>query len=183
MSSKTLVVAYCRVSTLEQKRRGYGIAIQLEEVQRFAEREGLVIDRFYRDEAESGVLEHRTELRRLLRDCRSGRIRTIVIPNLERLSRNVRIAENLFYRFARQSVSVLIVDMPHYNGNDRKDVMIRQIREVIAEDNRKDIIERLWKGRQQRVRGGRPAGGNVPYGYVRSGAGFVIEPNEAAVVR
>jgi hypothetical protein len=27
------------------------------------------------------------------------------------------------------------------DGNDRKDVMIRQIREVIAEDNRKDTIE------------------------------------------
>jgi len=42
--------------------------------------------------------------------------------------------------------------MPTYNGKDRKDVMILQIREAIAEENRKDIIERLWKGRQERVR-------------------------------
>ena len=42
--------------------------------------------------------------------------------------------------------------MPNYNGKDRKDVLIRQIREAIAEENRKEIIERLWKGRQERVR-------------------------------
>jgi hypothetical protein len=35
-----------------------------------------------------------------------------------------------------------------YSGQNRRDVLIRQIREAIAEENRKDIIERLWKGRQ-----------------------------------
>ncbi len=49
MSEKKLVVAYCRVSTLEQKRRGYGIDIQIRDVTLFAEREGLFIRRFYRD--------------------------------------------------------------------------------------------------------------------------------------
>ncbi len=57
MRVRKLIVAYCRVSTLEQKRRGYGIEIQLDEVQRCAAHHGLAIDRVYRDEAESGVLE------------------------------------------------------------------------------------------------------------------------------
>src|SRR5260370_36736792 len=35
-----------------------------------------------------------------------------------------------------------------------QDVLIRQIREAIAEENRKDIIERIWKGRQARIRRG-----------------------------
>jgi hypothetical protein len=30
--------------------------------------------------------------------------------------------------------------------------MIPQIREAIAEENRKDIFKRLWKGRQERGR-------------------------------
>jgi DNA invertase Pin-like site-specific DNA recombinase len=54
------VVAYCRVSTLEQKRRGYGIDIQICDVQAFADRQGLFIARFYRDEAESGIKEDRS---------------------------------------------------------------------------------------------------------------------------
>ena len=79
------VAAYCRVSTLEQKRRGYGIDIQVRDVTLFAERQGLFVRRFYRDEAESGVKEHRRELRRLLKDCRAGRVGIVIIPSLDRL--------------------------------------------------------------------------------------------------
>jgi len=158
MDRKRLVVAYCRVSTLEQKRRGYGIDIQIRDVTLFAQRLGLFIRRFYKDEAESGVVEDRTAPRRLLKDCQAGRVGTLILPSTDRLSRDVRLAENLFYKFEQAGVEVLIADMPAYNGRDRKDVLIRQIREAIAEENRKDIIERLWKGRQERVRRGLPAG-------------------------
>ena len=47
-----------------------------------------------------------------------------------------------------------ICQLPTYNGRDRKNVLIRQIREAIAQENRKDSIERLWKERQQRIRKG-----------------------------
>jgi DNA invertase Pin-like site-specific DNA recombinase len=183
MNDNRLVVAYCRVSTLEQKRRGYGIDIQIRDVTLFAEREGLFIRRFYKDEAQSGAKEDRKALRRLLRDCQARRVGTLIIPSLDRLSRDVRLAENLFYDFERSGVRVLIADMPTYNGKDRKDVLIRQIREAIAEENRKDIIERLWKGRQERVRRGLLAGGTVPYGYERDGQGLVPNDAEAEVVR
>src|SRR5713101_2688146 len=171
------VVAYCRVSTLEQKRRGYGIDIQVRDVQAFAERQGLLVARFYRDEAESGIKEDRKQRQRLLRDCRAGRVGSVILPSLDRLSRDVRIAENLFHDFGVLGVEVLIADMPTYNSKDRKDVLIRQIRAAIAEENRKDIIERLWKGRQERVRRGLPSGGNVAYGYQR--VGKQLAPDDA----
>lgn len=183
MASETPVAAYCRVSTLEQKRRGHGIDIQIRDITLFAERQGLFVRRFYRDEGESGVAEDRHALRRLLRDCRTGRVRTVIIPSLDRLSRDVRLAENLFFTFGRLGVQILIADMPTYNGKDRKDVLIRQIREAIAEENRKDIIERLWKGRQERIRRGLAPGGNVAYGYRRSGHGMDVDPGEAATVQ
>jgi len=183
MEPRKPVVAYCRVSTLEQKQRGYGIDIQIRDLTLFAERQGLFVRRFYRDEAESGVKEHRQELRQLLKDCRARRVGIVILPSLDRLSRNVRIAENLFHEFEQLGVEVLIADMPTYNGKDRKDVMIRQIREAIAEENRKDIIERLWKGRQERVRRGLPPGGNVAYGYHRNASGLIPDEEEAALVR
>lgn len=183
MASDLPVVAYCRVSTLEQKRRGHGIDIQIRDVTLFAERRGLFVRKFYRDEGESGVAEDRKALRRLLRDCRSGQVGAVILPSLDRLSRDVRLAENLFYEFGRLGVQILIADMPTYNGKDRKDVLIRQIREAIAEENRKDIIERLWKGRQERVRRGLTPGGNVAYGYRRNGLGVEVDPEEAVVVR
>ena len=177
------VVAYCRVSTLEQKRRGYGIDIQVRDVRAFADRQGLLVEHFYKDEAESGINENRKALRRLLRDCRAGHVRSVILPSLDRLSRDVRIAENLFHEFASLGVEIMIADMPTYNGRDRKDVLVRQIREAIAEENRKEIIERLWKGRQERVRRGLFPGGNAPYGFRRNGEALEIDPPEARTVR
>jgi len=171
MPPKTHVVAYCRVSTLEQKRKGLGIEIQVRDLTLFAESRGLLIDHFYKDEAESGIDENRRGLRRLLRDCKKGQIKAVIIPSLDRLSRDVRLAENLFWKFEKLGVQIHIADMPFYNGQDRRDVLLRQIREAIAEDNRKDIIERLLKGRQERIRKGHPPGGNVPYGYQRKVTG------------
>lgn len=62
------------------------------------------------------------------------------MPSLDRLSRDVCIAENLFHEFAQLGVEVLVADMPTYSGKDRKDVLIRQIRDAIGEENRKDIL-------------------------------------------
>lgn len=119
MEPKRAVVAYCRVSTLEQKRRGFGIDIQIRDVTLFAERQSLFVDRFYKDEAQSGIAEHRRALRRLLRDCRHGEIAAVILPSLDRLSRDVRLAENLFFDFERAGVRVLIADVPTYKGRRR----------------------------------------------------------------
>lgn len=178
---KKKVVAYCRVSTLEQKKKGYGIDIQIRDVTIFAERRGFLVERFYKDEGESGAKEDRKALKQLLKDCRSGRIGKVILPSLDRLSREVRIAENLFHEFKILNVKILIADMPEYNG-ERKDILIRQIFEAIAEENRRDIIERLWKGRQERVRKGLFPGGNLPYGYMRENRAVKINLQEAEII-
>lgn len=72
--------------------------------------------------------------------------------------------------------------MPHYDRLNRKDVLIRQIKEAIAEENRKEIIERLKKGREERIRKGKMAGGTLPYGYRRSGKQIEKSPPEARIV-
>jgi DNA invertase Pin-like site-specific DNA recombinase len=183
MKQKKRIVAYIRVSTPEQDKRGFGIRIQRRDVHAFAQRNRLVIDKVYADRAESGAVEARGQLQRLLRDCEQGRIDTIIIPSIDRLSRDVRIAENLFWQIEnRLGIRVLISDMPNYDRNNRKDVLIRQIREAIAEENRKEIIERLWKGRRERVHAGQPAGGMVPYGYRRRRGRFVPEKKGSTIV-
>ena len=175
------VVAYCRVSTLEQKKRGHGIDIQIRDVSLFAEKHGLLIEKFYQDEGESGIKEDRESLRQLMRACKNNRIEAIILPSLDRLSREVRIAENLFHELKNLGVKVLIADMPYYNG-ERKDILIRQILEAIAEENRRDIIERLHKSREERARKGLFPGGNLPYGYMRKNKKILVRPHEADIV-
>ncbi|MDC4207118.1 MAG: recombinase family protein (plasmid) [Candidatus Manganitrophus sp.] len=54
-SEKRKIVAYCRVSTLEQKKKGYGIYIQIRDATLCAEYHGLLVEEFYKDEGEGGV--------------------------------------------------------------------------------------------------------------------------------
>lgn len=182
-NSSKEVAAYCRVSTPEQKEKGLGMDIQVRDVTAFAKARNLVIDRLYKDEAQCGAAEKREQLNKLVRACERGLVGTVIIPTLDRLSRDVRIAENLFHRFYELKVEVFIADMPTYDRRNRRDVMVRQFREVIAEDNRKEIIERLWKGRQERIRKGKPPGGNTPYGYERQNKRLIPKPIEAEIVR
>lgn len=176
------VVAYCRVSTLEQKKRGYGIDIQIRDVTRFAELHNLFVQKFYKDEGESGIKEKRKGLNRLMKDCQAGRVEVIILPSIDRLSREVRIAENLFHEFQKLRIQILIADMPQYNG-ERKDILIRQILEAISEENRREIIERLLKGRQERIKKNLFPGGNLPYGYTRRNRVIEINVQEAEIVR
>lgn len=177
------MAAYCRVSTLEQKKKGYGIEIQRRDIERYAETFGICINRFYIDEAKSGISDRRAGLNKLVRDCNNDKVRAIVISSLDRLSRDLRMTENLLFNFQKAGVKIIIADMPNYDGNDRKDVLIRQIKEAIAEENRKEIIERLKKGREERARKGRIAGGNLPYGYIRKGREINVNFEEAKIVK
>ncbi len=180
---KKKVVAYCRVSTLEQKKNGYGIDIQIRDATLCAQRHNELVEKFYIDEGESGVKTERKELKKLMRDCKAWRIGIIILPSLDRLSREVRIAENLFHEFKRLQIKILIADMPQYNG-ERKDILLRQILQAVAEENRREIIERLLKGRQERVRRGLFPGGNLPYGYTRGNkTTVVIDMQESEIIR
>lgn len=183
MEKKKIVAAYCRVSTLEQKKKGYGIDIQRRDIERYAEGFGLSVDVFYVDEAKSGISERRVALNRLVRDCKSGRVGAVIVSSLDRLSRDLRFTENLLHDLKKVGAKVFIADMPNYDGNNRKDVLIRQIKEAIAEENRKEIIERLKKGREERIRKGCMAGGTLPYGYARQGRQIKKNPREARIVK
>lgn len=177
------MAGYCRVSTLEQKKKGYGIDIQVRDIKRYSEIFNVEVKDFYVDKAKSGVSENRKELRRLIRDCKAGKVKAIVVSSLDRLSRDLRFTENLLHDLHKLGVKVFIADMPHYDGNNRKDVLIRQIKEAIAEENRKEIIERLKKGREERIRKGRMAGGTLPYGYMRNSKEIKKSPHEAEIIR
>jgi site-specific DNA recombinase len=155
----------------------------MRDIERYAEIFGLEVDDFYVDKAKSGASENRRALRRLIQDCKAGKVRAIIVSSLDRLSRDLRFTENLLHDLQKLGVKVFIADMPHYDGNNRKDVLIRQIKEAIAEENRKEIIERLKKGREERIRRGKIAGGTLPYGYMRNSKMIRKNPQEAEVVR
>jgi site-specific DNA recombinase len=180
---KKKIVGYCRVSTLEQKKKGFGIDVQVREIQKFARDNGITIDRIFKDEAVSGLEEARRELDILLNLCQKGEVKAVIFPSTDRTARSVRISENLYYELNKNNVRIYFADMPYYDHDNYGDVMVRQIKEVIAEGNRNAIVDRLKKGREERIRKGKPPGGTVPYGYHRRRKKWLVYSSEAAIIR
>lgn len=180
---KKKIVGYCRVSTLEQKKKGFGIDIQVREIKKFAQTNKIKIDQIFKDKAVSGLEEARQELDILLNLCEKGEVEAVIFPSTDRTARSVRISENLYYELNKNNVRLYFADMPYYDPNKYSDIMLRQIKEVIAEGNRNAIVDRLKKGRQERVRKNKPPGGTVPYGYHRRRKKWLVYPPEAGIIR
>lgn len=121
------------------QKKGYGVDIQQNAIEAFAEGNGWQVACFYTDEAESGTEENRANLDQLIRDCKRGKIRMVIVSSLCRFARSIRFAENFFYELAQLNVSVCFADLPTYDDTDDKEVMRRQMDEVWAEYDRKRI--------------------------------------------
>ena len=126
------VVGYARVSTPEQKKKGYGIDTQVREIRKFADDNKLKLAHIFKDEAVSGIEESREDLDKMIDQCRKGLITAVIFPSTDRTSRSVRHAENLYYDLDKYNVRIYFTDMPFYNADDHRDVMFRQIKEAIA---------------------------------------------------
>jgi len=85
------------------------------------------LTRIYQDEGASGLTEERNQLQELLLDCKQGKIGTVVLPSLDRLSRDFLLTEELLSRFDQMGIQVLIVDMPTYDRGNPQSVLMRKI--------------------------------------------------------
>lgn len=85
------VAAYIRVSSNEQKMHGISLAAQEEKLKEYAEKNGLRIVEFYKDEGVSGkkIIRKRPELQRMIKDAQKGKFKRIIFIKLDRFFRSV----------------------------------------------------------------------------------------------
>ena len=80
---------YCRVSTIEQATEGYSIGEQKEKLSAYARAQSYSIVGVYSDEGFSAKDLNRPAMTNLMTDIKQGKIDTVLIYKLDRLSRNV----------------------------------------------------------------------------------------------
>lgn len=87
-----VAVAYYRVSTEEQARDGVGLKVQRERVRAYAVAAGIELDDAceFVEEGASGKSLNRPQLQRVLSMIRAGRVRTLIVFKLDRLTRSPR---------------------------------------------------------------------------------------------
>ena len=129
------VIAYYRVSTLQQHRSGLGIDAQRAAVARFAETEGLTIIAEY-VEAETGkgadAIDRRPQLAAALAAAKAAKC-AVLVSKLDRLSRDVAFVSGLM----AQRVPFIVAEL----GRDADPFMLH-LYAALAEKERRLISER-----------------------------------------
>ena len=174
-------VLYCRVSTDEQAEHGTSLADQARRCERYAlDRGWQVVDRFV-DEGVSGATPDRPALNRLVSAAGENAFDVVVVTDPDRLSRDLVDGLVIERELASSAVEVVYLIQPAMS------TLERQLRGVIAEEERRKIRDRVSRGQRSVAEAGYWPGGPPPYGYkleraARGRARLAINPAEAAVI-
>lgn len=120
----------------------------------------------YTDEGYTGSDTHRPNLNRLIADIRAEKIDSLVVYQLDRLSRSVRDFAEIYDLMEKHKVSFLSVKESLDTSSPIGKAMM-YITTVFAQMERETIAQRVTDNLQGLARQGYWVGGNPPIGYKR----------------
>lgn len=159
MSRATRAALYSRVSTEEQAERGTSLADQQRRTAEYCETNGWEIAEQFVDDGVSGATLDRPALQHLVRASRAGTFDVVVVTDPDRLSRDLVDGLVLERELASSSVGVVYLVQPTMS------TLERQLRGVIAEEERRKIRDRMIRGIRSVAEAGYWPGGPPPFGY------------------
>lgn len=176
---------YLRVSTLEQARNGYGLGDQEVQCRKYIDlyypeqKENIEI---YKDDGFSAKNLERPEMVRMLKDVEEGKIHTVIVFKLDRLSRNVVDVYNLIQMVTSCDCNIIAV-VDHIDISSANGRMLIGILSVISQWEREAISERTLAGLTEMVRKGKyPYGGKPPFGWDRVNGYLKINKEKAEIL-
>lgn len=182
--AQTRVVAYCRVSTDNQKDEGT-IGLQVDAIKEYCELNKLELVEVFEDNGVSGGLEDREALAKMFDfiEDKTNAINGVVIYKLDRLARDLIIQENLIKDFEKRGVKLISTKETDLDSKEPTRVFIRQVLGGVSQYEKALITMRLSGGRNRKAKQGRYAGGRVAMGYLSIDKDLQTTSEEADTVR
>ncbi len=184
--------AYIRVSTEDQAKIQEGSLVsQRQRVEEYVKARNLIdpgwgeIKGVYIDEAKSGKNTNRPQYQALLRDVGMGKVNTILVTELSRLSRSMRDFCDLWDYLKAHRAQFLSLREQFDSTTAAGEMMIFNLMNF-AQFERKQTAERVSANFQARAMRGLYNGGPAPLGYVpnpEKKGNLLIDEKEAEQVR
>ena len=177
------VAAYCRVST-DSKDQLNSYRTQIGYYTNFiAQHPGWELVDIYADEGITGTsLEKRDEFRRMLSDCRAGKIQRVLVKSVSRFARNtLELIET-----TRELKDLGVVVVFEEQGIDTAQMlgeMQLTLLAMAAQEESTSISKNMRWSYQKRMENGTFLGCTAPYGYTLEDGKLSIIPEEATVVQ
>ena len=186
---------YMRVSTETQAEHGYGLEDQRNEIDRYAEKNGLTIADYFADEGVSGAakdtaeddeaVSKRAALLEMLATINEGD--SVIVLNTSRLWRSDITKVLIRRELKKRKAKIISIEQPQFdlyatNPNDR---LIAGMLELLDEWDRASIALKLARGRATKAKGGDKPAGVCPYGYeyAEDKKSVIVNQAEAQLVR
>lgn len=179
---------YVRVSTNEQAEEGYSIGEQISKLKKFCEVKDWQVVDIYKDPGFTGSNIDRPGLKHLVRDVKAGKIETVLVYKLDRLSRSQKdtlyLIEDVFGAHGAAFVSL----NENFDTSTAFGKAMIGILAVFAQLEREQIKERMTMGRVGRAKSGKAMSWRwtaFGYKYPENGSRetYEIVPLEAQIVR
>ena len=177
------VAAYCRVST-DSKDQLNSYHTQIGYYTNFiAQHPGWELADIYADEGITGTsLEKRDEFKRMLADCRSGKITRILVKSVSRFARNtLELIETT--RGLKDLGVVVVFEEQGIDTAQMLGEMQLTLLAMAAQEESTSISKNMKWSIQKRMDAGTYLGNTAPYGYRLEDGQLKIEETEATVVR
>ena len=177
------VAAYCRVST-DSKDQLNSYHTQIGYYTNFiAQHPGWELVDIYADEGITGTsLEKRDEFKRMLADCRAGKISRILVKSVSRFARNtLELIETT--RELKELGVVVVFEEQGIDTAQMLGEMQLTLLAMAAQEESTSISKNMRWSIQKRMDAGTYLGNTAPYGYRLEKGQLKIEETEAAVVR
>lgn len=180
-------VFYARVSTQEEQQLK-ALPKQIEECKDCIKRNGWTLVDQYVDEGKSGTrTDGRKEYKRLYTDMLEGKFDVIVIKSQDRLMRNTLDWYLFLDRLVNYDLKLyMYLENTFYKTEDK---FITGIKAQMAEEYSRDLSKKLNNSNQRRIEKAKRGeeisamGNSQMYGYRIANGKWVVEPEEAAVVK
>ena len=168
------MIAYLRVSTLDQAQHGVSLDAQKSQVMRWAEfhQRGEVL--FFTDSQSGKRADNRPGLQRAL--AALGRGDALVVYSLSRLARSTKDALSIAEDIERRGADLVSLS-EQIDTTSAAGKMVFRMLAVLAEFERDQLSERTASALQHIRASGKKTGGKVPYGYDLDADGRTLIPN------
>ena len=163
MRKKLRVAGYARVSTDEQKKYGYSIQAQTEEITQWCNDNDHDLQHIYIDDGFSASNMKRPQLQSMLSNLKN--LDAIAFTRLDRLSRNVLEANKMLELLQQNNVAMISICEDDINTSTANGLFMFNLKVNLAEHELKKGSERIKAVFEYKIAQGQPITGNVPFGY------------------
>ena len=178
---KLKVCGYCRVSTVDQsssienQRQHFLDVISKHENWSF-------VDIYYEDGVTGTKKELRPELHRLIEDCKNKKINLILCKSISRFARNTTDFLELVRLLTGMGVDLYFEKEQIHTGTRESEFLLTLLALMAEEESRSISENEKWSIRK-RFQNGTYRSNKAPYGYRLENGTFVVNPEEAVIVR